>query len=122
MKKNIKIIIAAVLVILVAFAVWILYPRSVTGNAELHVTVIFANNTPVENLEVDVGDKPGPPLEGGFVFTNENGTAVFFLNSGVYTIYFNQGNFPADMQTPQLERVKVTEDKIAEKTIVLKPK
>lgn len=122
MKKNVKIILAAALVIVVALAVWMLFPKSILGNAELHVTILFANNTPAQNLEVDVGENPGPPAEGGFVFTNENGTAIFFLKPGVYAIYFNQGNFPADMQTPQLERIKVTEDKIAEKTIALKAK
>lgn len=122
MKKNAKIILAAALIAIAALAVWMLFPKSVSGSAELHVTILFANNTPAQNLEVDVGDKPGPPLEGGFIFTNENGTAVFFLKPGVYAIYFNQGNFPVDMQTPQLERIKVTEDKIAEKTIVLKAK
>jgi len=95
-------------------------PNDISGSNPVLVTVLNESNTPVTNLEVDVGAKPGPPPVGGVATTDENGTAHFNLKAGKYYIYFNGDNFPEEYRQPnQFETIEVTDGKITKKTIIL---
>ncbi len=96
---------------------------SIKGDAVLKVTVVTDKNEPVKNLEVDVAEKSGPPPEGGFVNTDDRGVATFSIMPGKYVIFFNSGNFPANLQYPDnTPSVEVSRDKPAEQKIILKTK
>jgi hypothetical protein len=94
----------------------------ITGSAKLEVTILDENNKPVSNLEVDVAEKPGPPLPGGSSVTNENGVANFSIKAGSYYVYFNSGNFPQNLKEPAVRKIEVSEGSLNEITINLKSK
>ncbi len=75
-------------------------PENISGDAELQVTVTRQNGAPVVDVEVDVAEQTGQPPQGGFRNTNADGVATFKIKSGDYVIYFNVGNFPADLLPP----------------------
>lgn len=95
----------------------------IQGDTELRVTVLRDNGEPVPNIEVDVAEQTGPPPEGGAVETDASGLATFFIKPGVYSVYFNMGTFPGDLQPPQgSKRINVESGKINEETIILNSK
>ncbi len=96
---------------------------SIRGDAVLKVTVVTDQNEPVKNLEVDVAETPGPPVEGGFANTDDRGVATFSIIPGKYVVFFNSGNFPANLEYPDnTPSVEVSRDKPAEQKIILKTK
>ncbi|MFA5128688.1 MAG: hypothetical protein WC445_01835 [Patescibacteria group bacterium] len=98
-------------------------PENISGDAELQVTVMRQNGAPVVNIEVDVAKETGQPPQGGFRNTNADGVATFKIKPGDYVIYFNQGNFPADlMPPPGPVSVQVGEGELSLKTIILETK
>lgn len=98
--------------------------RSVAGNAELKVTVLMDNNVknPLNNIEVDVGEQPGPPAKGGVAITDNAGVATFHLRPGSYVIYFNLGTFPKNLAMPELVHIEIRENQANEKTLLLQTK
>jgi len=95
----------------------------IRGETKLEVTVVKENETPVADLEVDVGEKPGTPPQGGVMTTDEKGVATFYIRPGLYVIYFNAKNFPKDLEYPQdSKQVRVEEGKINQATVTLKLK
>jgi hypothetical protein len=98
-------------------------PENISGDAELQVTVTRQNGAPVVDVEVDVAKETGQPPQGGFRNTNADGVATFKIKPGDYVIYFNQGNFPADlMPPPGPVSVQVGEGELSLKTIILETK
>jgi hypothetical protein len=94
----------------------------IQGDTELRVIVLRDDNQPVPNLEVDVAEKPGQPPLGGTAETDQQGVATFFVKPGTYYIYFNDSNFPSDLQTLEQgsKRIEVREGEINEEIINLK--
>ncbi|MBI5071997.1 hypothetical protein HZB93_03875 [Candidatus Falkowbacteria bacterium] len=96
---------------------------SIKGEAVLKVTVVTDKNEPVKNLEVDVAETPGPPAEGGSASTDDQGIAAFSIKPGKYVVFFNSGNFPANLEYPEdTPTVEVSRDKSVEQKIILKTK
>ncbi len=102
--------------------------KSIAGNAKLEVKLVNETGTPLSKIEVDIGEKSGPPPEGGHVLTDENGIATFNIQPGNYFIFFNTLNFPKNFVNPTSEsehqtiQVQVEENKLNEKKIILKAK
>ncbi len=99
--------------------------RSIEGKAKLEVKLVLDNGTPLSKIEVDVGEKTGPPAKGGVAVTNEQGVASFNIVPGNYVIYFNLGTFPKNLEWPQggpETKVQVSEGVANEKTLILKAK
>ncbi len=96
--------------------------ESIGGNAELKVTIVRTDGTPVAGVEVDVAKQAGPPPEGGFENTNADGIADFEINPGDYVIYFNINNFPGELMPPDPTPINVVEGKLTSKTIILERK
>jgi hypothetical protein len=94
----------------------------IIGNAELNVTVLRSDKSPVVDIEVDIAIKPGPPLRGGVVKTDSNGLASFNIKPDTYYIFFNDNNFPADLEYRDMLQVTVEEGKVINRTIILYPK
>ncbi len=94
---------------------------SVRGENELRI-IALVEGKPINNLEINVGQRLGPPPKGGVVFTNENGIATFYLKAGKYYLYFNAANFPQHLEYPEPRGITVEKGKINEYTINLKPK
>jgi len=116
-----------VLLLLLSFLLFSLgrgvMPENISGDAELQVTVTRQNGAPVVDVEVDVAKETGQPPQGGFRNTNADGVATFKIKSGDYVIYFNQGNFPADLMPPPGPiSVQVGEGELSLKTIILETK
>jgi len=98
-------------------------PENISGDAELQVTVTRQNGAPVVDVEVDVAKQTGQPPQGGFRNTNADGVATFKINPGDYVIYFNMGNFSADLMPPPGPiSVRVGEGEPTLKTIILEAK
>lgn len=74
------------------------FQGDIRGETELRVTVLRDGIQPIPDLEVDLAKEPGHPPKGGSVETDHRGVATFFINPGIYYIYFNMKNFPADLQ------------------------
>jgi hypothetical protein len=87
------------------------------GSAKLEVSLLLDNNQPVDRVEMDLAEKPGPPKKGGVAVTDENGIAVFNVQPGSYFIYFNSGNFPKNLQEPEPQPIQVIEGENNKKTI-----
>lgn len=130
MKKK---IIVSIIILVAGYLLGSFFPfplntsflqSDIRGDAELRVTILRDNGQPVPNLEVDVAEETGPPPKGGIFETDENGLATFFIKPGVYSVYFNMGTFPGDLQPlPQgSKRIKVELGKINEETIILTSK
>jgi len=122
--KNIKIISIAVFVFALGYVAGNFFPFqfSISGDTELRVTILNESKIPVQYLEVDIAEEPGPPPDGGFGETDENGTATFYIKPGRYVVFFSTGNFPKELQYPQPKPILVREDKINEVTIILRTK
>jgi hypothetical protein len=96
--------------------------ENIGGSAELKVTVVQKNGTPVVGVEVDVAKETGPPPEGGFKNTNDEGIADFEIEPGDYVIYFNMNNFPQELIVPEPVPINITGDNPILKTIILETK
>lgn len=99
--------------------------QSIQGTAKLEVKLVLDNGNPLPNIEVDVGERTGPPPKGGVAVTNENGVATFNVKPGSYVIYFNLGTFPKNLDWPEggpETKIQVEENKVNEKTLILKTK
>lgn len=96
--------------------------ESIAGSAKLEVTLQMDSGQPVADVEVDLGEKPGPPPKGGVTVTDKNGMATFSVQPGNYFIYFNSGSFPKNLQEPEPQQIQVSEENISKKTIILKTK
>jgi hypothetical protein len=96
--------------------------RGIEGTAQVEVTLQAENNDPLANVEVDIAERPGPPLSGGVAHTDENGIATFQIKPGNYFIFFNSGNFPEDFIEPEPKEVTIKEGELNEFTIVLELK
>lgn len=127
---KIKFIIFAFVFLFVGYAAGNFFPfggfsffsPSIEGNTMLQVRATMDNGTPVAKLEIDLGEKPGPPPRGGVSHTDENGVAIFNVKPGEYVIYFNSGTFPKNLNMIGLVPVSVMEGKINEKTVVFMAK
>lgn len=93
--------------------------ESIAGSAKLEVILQMDSGQPVANVEVDLGEKPGPPKKGGVAVTNENGVATFNVQPDSYFIYFNSGSFPKNLQEPEPQPIQISEENINKKTIFL---
>ncbi len=95
--------------------------KSIVGNETLKVKVVMDNSAqnPINNVEVDLGEKPGPPDKGGAMVTDSMGVATFKVKPGSYVIYFNESSFPKNLKTPDLVNVQVQEGQINEKTVMV---
>ncbi len=94
---------------------------SARGESELRI-IALVEGKPINNLEIDIGKKLGPPPKGGIAQTNEKGIATFYLKPGKYYLYFNASNFPENLEYPAPREITVEEGKINEYTINLNPK
>lgn len=95
---------------------------SISGRAELQVTVLHPDKTPAVGLEVDIATEIGKVLEGGHVNTDVNGIATFKVKPGNYFIFFNALNFPQDLEYRETPQIEVNEGKTASKVIILQAK
>lgn len=123
----------AALLLTVGYALGNLFPfsgfsfagKSIEGNAKLNVKLVLDNGQPLTKIEVDVGEKTGPPPKGGVAVTNEEGIASFNIKPGDYVIYFNMGTYPKNLDWPEggpETKIQVEENKINEKILILKTK
>lgn len=129
--KKITLILSIIICLVIGYALGSLFPfdiskfslgseESIQGNSQLVVTAKMAEtNSPVPNLEIDLAIEPGPPPAGGIALTNENGIAKFYVQPGVYFVYFNHANFPENLIVPESEKITVTEGEINKKDIIL---
>lgn len=127
--KAIKIILFSLILLIAGYTLGNVLPfkgflgqDSIVGKAKLEVKVLQENNLPIENLEVDVAEQPGPPKEGGAIKTNSEGVAFFEIKPGHYFIFFNANNFPDQFQTPKDIEIDVAEGQTTKKTIILENK
>lgn len=131
--KKLGLIVIVVIALLIGYAAGNFLPftgfgffgKSIEGNAKLEVKLVLDNGTPLSKIEVDVGEKTGPPPKGGVAITDETGVATFNIRPGEYVIYFNLGTFPKNLDYPQggpETKVQVEENKVNQKTLTLKTK
>lgn len=127
--KTIKIILFAIVFFIIGYIVGNISPLaffqflgSVVGDTKLRVTVLKDDNIPVQNLEVDIGLKLGPPPRGGVAITDQKGEAIFYLKPGKYFIFFNAANFPKDLEYPSPRAIEIKEGEVNQQTIYLKSK
>jgi|YelNatPaOPRAMG01_1025707.scaffolds.fasta_scaffold89020_2 hypothetical protein len=94
------------------------------GNATLEVKILAPDDTPFQNLEVDLwtADAPLGPPNVGINYTNKDGIVIFKIPPGRYKIGFNLKNFPKNIVYPEPVEVEVTEKEVAQKIIKLQPK
>lgn len=95
---------------------------SISGSAELQVTVLRPDKSPATSLEVDIATEVGKVLDGGHVKTDSSGVATFNIKPGAYYIFFNANNFPKDLKYTDLPPVTVAEGSVARQTITLQAK
>lgn len=95
---------------------------SISGSAELQVTVLRPDNSPATGLEVDVATQIGQPGEGGMVETDGTGVATFHIKPGTYYIFFNDTNFPKDLLHKDTPQVTVSEGLTTKQTVHLQAK
>lgn len=100
--------------------------KGIAGDAKLEVKLMMDNGTPLSNIEVDVGERSGPPPKGGVSVTNNKGIATFNIKPGSYFIYFNSTTFPKNLEWPAQEgpetKIQVEENTVNEKTLIFKTK
>jgi len=101
------------------FSLPILEDTGIEGDARLEVSLIMDNGRPLDNVEVDLAEVPGPPPIGGVGLTNEDGLAVFSVKPGSYFIFFNSNNFPKNVNCPEPIAIEVKEGIVNEKEIIL---
>lgn len=81
--------------------------------------MVQGNEKPLENLEVDLGTKPGPVR--CIQKTDKDGVVLFGnVPTGQMFIFFNQGASPKEFGQMPTETVEIVEGKLLEKTIKLK--
>lgn len=95
---------------------------SISGSAELQVTVLRPDSSPATGVEVDVATKIGQPGEGGMVETDGSGVATFHIQPGTYYIFFNDTNFPNDLLHKDTPQVTVAEGSTTKQTVRLSAK
>lgn len=131
--NKIKLVVILLVVLVLGYALGNILPfnlslfsgQSIAGDAKLEVKLVMDNGNPLSNIEVDVGEKTGPPPKGGVAVTNESGVATFSIKPGSYVIYFNLGTFPKNLDWPQggpETKILVEENRVNEKTLILKAK
>lgn len=131
--SGIRLAVILLLVLVAGYALGSLWPfnlswlssQGISGNAQLKVKLMMDNGDPLGNIEVDLGERTGPPAKGGVAVTDENGLATFNVKPGNYVIYFNLGTFPKNLEWPEggpETKVSVEEGKVNEKTITLRTK
>jgi hypothetical protein len=99
------------------------FEKSIEGDTKLEVRLVLDNGAPLSRVEVDIGEKIGPPAKGGVAVTDENGVATFNIRSGDYVVFFNTISFPKNLVIPKDGvNVQVQDDRVNQKTIVLKTK
>jgi hypothetical protein len=94
--------------------------ESISGNAQLKVTVLRPDNSPATNLEVDISTEAGRVLNGGHEKTDSNGIATFNVQPGNYYIFFNAINFPKGLFYTDVPPVTLQSGKTASQTIILR--
>jgi hypothetical protein len=94
------------------------------GNATLKVIILAPDDTPFQNLEVDLwtADAPPGPPNVGIKYTNKDGIVIFNIPPGNYTIGFNFKNFPENFIYPEQIKIEVTEKEVVQKIIKLQRK
>ena len=101
------------------FNVALVGDKGIQGNSQLEVALIMDNGSPLGNVEVDLAETPGQPPIGGVALSDENGLAVFNVQPGDYFIFFNDNNFPPNVQTPEPISVEVKEGVVNQIEIIL---
>ncbi|MBN2420860.1 hypothetical protein JXB27_01120, partial [Candidatus Woesearchaeota archaeon] len=84
-------------------------PTFITGNETLEIELLGPDSLPLSKIEIDLWQKDavkGPP-NAGYIFTDENGIAVFKVPEGEYQIGFNYENFPTNLIYPAKEPIAV---------------
>lgn len=125
--KVIKFILLFIVILGLGYALGNLFPvgnllsskAGIKGNTKLEVKLVDTKGLAVTGVEVDVSDKPGPPLPGGSVKTDTKGVATFNIKQGSYSVFFNTINFPTVYKVPKEVPVTVEEGKINQITITL---
>jgi len=93
--------------------------KGIQGNARLEITLKMDNGRPLNNVEVNVAEEPGPPPIGGVALSDADGLAVFNVKPGNYFIFFNDNNFPKNVKNPEAQPVEVKAGEINQRTITL---
>jgi len=93
--------------------------KGIEGEARLEVLLLTDNGRPLDNVEVDLAEEPGPPPVGGVSLSNKEGIAIFDVKPGNYFIFFNASNFPKNIEYPEPRAVEVLEDQVNQETITL---
>lgn len=121
MQRYLPIIIGLVILGGLGYFAYTQYFKYFVPKGDLKITIV-SNGQPVKNLEVDVNENPGPPKYHDE--TDKNGVVLFEgLPIGNYAIYFNQNNFPNNLEYPRNNSyAAVKQNSIKEKEIELKSK
>lgn len=121
MQKYIILVIVAAILAGLGYFAYQQYYRFYVPKGDLKVTLISAGK-PVPNVEVDVNETPGPPKYRDE--TDKNGVVLFEgLPIGSYAIFFNKGNFPANLVYPNdTSWATVKQGQVKEKEIELQAK
>ncbi|OGY57090.1 MAG: hypothetical protein A2Y84_00310 [Candidatus Colwellbacteria bacterium RBG_13_48_8] len=94
--------------------------KGIQGDSQLQVTLKMDNGSPLGNVEVDLAETPGQPPVGGVALSDEDGLAIFNVQPGNYFIFFNDENFPQNIETPAPTPIGVKENEINQIEIILK--
>lgn len=94
------------------FDLSVMEDRGIEGDARLEVVLVMDNGRLLDNVEVDLAEAPGQPPIGGVALSDENGVAVFDVKPGNYFIFFNDVNFPQNVQTVEPIPVEVKEGEV----------
>ncbi len=127
--KKILLVLAFLAVFIAGYALGNIVPfsfslfsaKGIVGDSTLNVKVTMDNGTPLDRIEVDLGEKVGPPPKGGVQVTGEDGVATFKVKPGAYYIFFNTNSFPQNLQVPEEKQVVVGEG-FNEATVAVKTK
>jgi hypothetical protein len=85
--------------------------KGIEGDAVLQVTLEMEDTAnPLANVEVDLAEEPGPPPVGGTALSDDNGVATFNVKPGNYFVFFNDNNFPKNLEAPEPQAVEVKAD------------
>lgn len=104
------------------FSLSLFSSKGIVGEETLNVKLAMDNGSPLGRIEVDLGEKVGPPPKGGTQITDEAGIATFKVRPGNYVVYFNENTFPKNLQIPADRQVVVEEGKIGEVLVEVKTK
>ncbi len=137
--KKLILILVAIICLVIGYALGIFFPltlsspdqtehsfnlsttkyEGIQGDSLLKVNLKMDNGQPLQNVEVDLAETPGQPPIGGVALSDENGQAVFNVQPGNYFIFFNDVNFPKNVENPGSTPVEVKKDGINEVEILL---